>query len=119
MTEYFCINCNEKMSEKCKLNSYPHEFMVFKCPECGYLNDWWALHDMGRGTLKSIIRALFLDSLLQGQEIMYEQIILYIKERYEYEKFTEKKIHCRECGALYYLMPIWDPIEEIKNIEHR
>ena len=92
MIEYFCIYCNEKMSEKCKLNSYPREFMVFRCPECGYLNDWWALHDMGRGTLKSIIRALFLDSFLQGKEIMYDQIVLYIKERYECEKFTEKKI---------------------------
>ena len=33
------------------------------------------------------------------------------------EKFAEKKIHCKGCGALYYLMPIWNPIADIQNIE--
>jgi hypothetical protein len=86
MKEINCIICNEKLSEKCKLNCYPEEFSVYLCSGCGHENEWWILSGFDKdtkGELEPIIRALFLDSFLQGKEIMYPQVVQHIKEKYK------------------------------------
>ncbi len=51
------------------------------CPECGHENDWWILYNFDKGeTRESIIRALFLDSFIQGKEIVYDQVRRHIKD---------------------------------------
>lgn len=88
-----CINCGEKINDKCELDKYPHEFSVYLCPECGYENDWWMLYNFGKNTNReSIIRALFLDSFLQRKEINYDQVIHHIKEKCKDENLLDNAI---------------------------
>ncbi|MFZ2410164.1 MAG: hypothetical protein WAW23_01195 [Candidatus Methanoperedens sp.] len=94
MEEIYCNSCKEKLTEGCKLSNYPDEFSVYLCPGCGHENEWWILYGFDKGTnLESIIRALFLDSFLKGKEIMYDQFIQDIKEKYKDENFSSDAIH--------------------------
>lgn len=88
-----CINCGEKINDKCKLDKFPPEFSVYLCPECGYENDWWMLYKSDKNTNReSIIRALFLDSFLQRKEINYDQVIHHFKEKCKNENLLDNVI---------------------------
>lgn len=94
MKEIYCISCNEKLHEECKVDNYPHEFSVYLCRGCGHDNEWWILYDFDKGTnLECIIRALFLNSFLQGKEIMYDQVVQHIKEKYKESNYSVDAIH--------------------------
>lgn len=94
MTGIYCNSCNEKLTEECNLNNYPDEFSVYLCPGCGHENEWWILHEFDKRTsLEGIVRALFLDSFLQGKEIMYDQVVQHINEKYKDENFSCDAIH--------------------------
>jgi hypothetical protein len=91
--EKHCIKCNEAINENNKMEKYPEEFSVYLCPGCGHEIDWWILYDFGKGdNRESIIRALFLDSFLQGKEIVYDQVRQHIKEKYKYMTFSDDAI---------------------------
>ena len=97
LAEIKCIKCGAKLSEGDKLPNYPSSFTVYKCPICGYENEWWTLYGFGKGTnLESIIRALALDSFLQKKEIRYPQVVQHIQEKYEDAKYSVDSIQ----GAL-------------------
>lgn len=91
--EKHCIKCNEKINDTNKQDKYPEEFSVYLCPGCGHEIDWWILYDFDKGeNRESIIRALFLDSFLQGKEIVYDQVRQHIKEKYKDVPFSDDAI---------------------------
>lgn len=88
-----CINCSEEINETNKIDSYPSEFSVYLCLHCGYENEWWILLGFDKEkALESIIRGLSFESYLNEKEIYYNQIIQYIKEKYNEDKFLDDAI---------------------------
>lgn len=88
-----CIKCNEIILEKNKLNNYPSTFSTYLCPQCGHENEWWILIGFDKDIkIESIVRALSFDAYLNGNEMIFDQIIQYIQEKYDRENFQDDSI---------------------------
>ncbi|MCK4798047.1 MAG: hypothetical protein KAT05_11730 [Spirochaetes bacterium] len=106
-----CIKCNGIILEKNKLNNYPSEFSTYLCPQCGFENEWWILKHFDKGfNRKSIVRALSFEAYLNGNEMVFDQIIQYINKKYIDENISEDSIQ----DAFNNL---FEKVLEPKNIE--
>jgi len=83
-----CLECSNSLKDKhilkenpITMEKYPlNSFLVYKCPNCGHLNDSWMINYNKKSiSRESIIRTIFFESYYNQCEIDYEDAIRYIK----------------------------------------
>lgn len=79
-----CINCGLEIDDKCKIDRYPDEFLVYLCPDCGYENDWWITYNFGENIIReSMIHALFFESYYKNKDLKYDKAIEIVRQNIE------------------------------------
>lgn len=87
--KFQCLNCSTDLKEEYILKENPitkekypqRSFLVYKCPNCGHLNDSWMINYNEKYiSRESIIRTLFFESYYNQNNIDYDNAIRDIKK---------------------------------------